>query len=172
MFLSVQTTPIRIPARGALLQAMTLTGAGDLILHQGALHIQPPPSVYPLSWAGSATSPLANTAWGTAHPPKVLTVSGGSLEVRGGGAAVRSTRSNSPALAVLVGLDQSFEGERGDGMDGLGGVGEESRFSYSGVALAVNVGESGLGGEGEREETLAKGRLNLPSGRLVAGRWA
>ena len=74
---------------------------------------------------------------------------------------MRSTRANSPALQVSVGLlDQGFEGHTGDGvfhdngLDGTGGVGEESSFSYSGVALAVNVRESGLGGEGEGEEVV------------------
>lgn len=64
--------------------------------------------------------------------------------MRGGGAAVRSTRVSSPALSVSVGLlDQDSDAERGDG------AGEESSFAYSGVALAVNVQESGLGGEGD-----------------------
>lgn len=71
---------------------------------------------------------------------------------------MRSTRANSPALLVSVGLlDEGFEGETSD--DGLGGgVGEKSSFSYSGAALAVNVRESDLGGEGEGEEALAEGR--------------
>lgn len=159
------TTPTRTPACGALPQALTLTGKGDLILHEGALHIQPPPSIYPLSRAGSATPPPTGTAWGTAHPPRALTVSGGSLDVSGGGAAVRSTRANSPALLVSVGLlDQDFEGEKGDdvlpgnGVDGMGGVGEESGFAYSGVALAVNVRETSQGGEGEERKIQEKGR--------------
>lgn len=129
---------------------------GDLILHEGALHIQPPRSIYPLPRAGSTTLPPSSAAWGTAHPPKALTVSGGSLDVCGGGAAVRSTRADSPALLVSVGLlGQGLEGERAGG--GLGGVDEGSGFSYSGVALAVNVQESALGGKGEGEETVEKG---------------
>lgn len=143
---------------------MTLTGTGDLILHEGALHVQPPPSIYQSSQAGSTTPLSTSTAWGTSHPPKALTVSGGSLDVRGGGAAVRSTRANSPALLVSVGrLDRGFKGGKGDDtprsndIDGLGGVGEEPSFAYTGVALAVNVRESGLGGEGEAETTLPKG---------------
>ena len=151
----LSASPIRVPARFTLPQALTLTGTGDLILHEGALHIQPAPSIYP-SRAGSTIPLPSRTAWGTARPPKALTVSGGSLDVRGGGAAVRSTRVNGPALLVSVGLlDQGFDEEGGDAprSDGM----DESSFSYSGVALAVNVRESDLGGEGEGEQALAEG---------------
>eukprot|EP00903_Cladosiphon_okamuranus_P017553 g16167.t1 len=131
---------------------LTLTGTGDLILQEGTLHIQPPPSLYPLSRAGSETPSPTSTTWGTSNPPKALTVSGGSLDVNGGGAAVRSTRGSSPALLVSVGLlDQGSEGDKGDdvlhgnGVDGMGDDDEEAGFSFSDVALAVNVRESSLG---------------------------
>lgn len=136
---------------------MTLTGEGDLVLHEGSLHIQPPPFIYPGPGAGEeSTRPLpTNTLWRNAHPPKkALTVSGGSLDVRGEGAAIRSTRTNSPALSVSVGLmDDAFEGNGDNGLfgrndtDGQGEKEAGGTFSYSGVALAVNVRETGREGE-------------------------
>ncbi len=124
---------------------MTLTGTGDLVLHEGALHIQPPPFLYPgsVTGEGSTRYPPGSNHWGTAHPPKALTVSGGSLDVRGAGAQIRSTHTNSPALLVSAGpLDQGLDGE-GEG----GNEGGERPFSYSGVAMAVNVRQSGNRGE-------------------------
>lgn len=145
-----------LPCVAALPQALTLTGTGDLILHEGGLHIRPPPSIYPLSRAGSTNPPSPSNAWGTTIPPKALTVSGGSLEVRGGGAAVRSTRANSPALMVSVGPLEDTLG--GNGIDGIGGgEGDESRFTYSGVALAVNVREPSPRGEEKGDESLLEG---------------
>lgn len=124
---------------------MTLTGTGDLVLHEGALHIKPPPFIYPGSGIGEGSTrpPPGSNHWGTVNPPKALTVSGGLLDVRGAGAQVQSTRANSPALLVSVGpLDQGLDGE------GEGGVGEGAEaFSYSGVAMAVNVRDVGNRGK-------------------------
>lgn len=140
-------------------QVMTLTGTGDLVLHKGTLHVQPPPFVHPGNTAGTnAVFPfLDSSPWHSERPPKALTVSGGSLDVRGGGAEIRSTRVNSPALSVSVGLrSRSDQGSCEDGDGTGGGFGENSTawqeedvdeaFSYTGVALAVNVRESGLAG--------------------------
>ncbi|CAM9302579.1 unnamed protein product [Ectocarpus fasciculatus] len=132
---------------------MTLTGAGDLVLHEGSLHIQPPASIYPgLDPVGTDTTFLSkeHPLWNTKRPPKALTVSGGSLSVRGGGAEVLSTRGNAPGLLVSVGpFDwDDLEGGGGDGTfhgNGTDRRDEERAFSYAGAALAVNVRESGPG---------------------------
>lgn len=143
---------------------MTLTGTGDLILHEGALHIQPPPTHGPSSSSShpSTTSPRRAhaTLWGDETPPRALGVSGGSLEVTGGGAEISSTRVNAPALSISVGLPpatittttSSVGGSGGDGgtgedaaflSPGSGTTGDfEASFSYSGVALSVNVREA------------------------------
>lgn len=135
---------------------MTLTGQGDLVLHEGALHIQPPPFIFPGNGVGlGSTRPTpTNSPWRNAHPPKALTVSGGSLDVRGAGAEIRSTRAKSPALSVSVGLmDDVFEGKGDDGLflrndtNGRTESNEGENFLYSGVALAVNVRETALKGE-------------------------
>lgn len=113
---------------------MTLTGTGDLLLHAGTLHIQPPTLGYP----------SAHAPWRVEPPPKTLLVSGGALGVTGGGAEIASTRTNAPALAVSVGFTQT-NGEEGVSSAGPGAgfpAGEEPYFSYSGVALSVNVRET------------------------------
>lgn len=73
-------------------KVMTLTGNGDLILHQGSLLIKSP----------RAGIPTKNVGWRTETPPEALVVSGGSLGVAGGSAKITSSRSNAPALAVTV----------------------------------------------------------------------
>lgn len=142
----------------ALPQVMTLTGEGDLVLHEGAFHIQPPPFIFPGSGGGVGSTRPGLSPWRNAHPPKALTVSGGSLDVRGAGAAIRSTRANSPALSVSVGLmGDDFDGEGDDGLFRRNGTNgqeennEEGDFSFSGVALAVNVRETGPEGESRRD---------------------
>lgn len=138
---------------------MTLTGTGDLILHEGALHIQPPRTPGSSSSSSSfpsTTSPRRTHAvlWGDETPPRALGVSGGSLRVAGGGAEISSTRANAPGLSISVGLpDPDATAGRGqeDG-DGefpssttptsAGTREEEASFSYSGVALSVNVREA------------------------------
>lgn len=103
------------------MQVLTLRGTGDLVLHEGALHIQPP-----------VPGPSQNAFWHKNAPPEALTVSRGSLAVYGGGAEISSTRANAPALAVSVGAHDN-ESEDGFAM--------RQAFSYSGVAFAVNVRE-------------------------------
>lgn len=110
-------------------QVMTLTGIGDLILHKGALLIQP--------------QQLFITApWQKDIPPAALLVSGGSLDVRGGGAKISSTRANAPGLEVSVGLPDAFGGSGGPSEEGFHSQGGDASFSYSGVALSVNVKET------------------------------
>ncbi|CBJ33559.1 conserved unknown protein [Ectocarpus siliculosus] len=162
---------------------MTLTGAGDLVLHEGSLHIQPPASIYPgYDPAGTGTTFPAeeHPQWNTKRPPKALTVSGGSLNVRGGGAEVLSTRENAPGLLVSVGpFDwDDLEEEGGNGAfhgNGTDRRDEEQAFSYAGAALAVNVRESGpgtgaksfrllelsVGGEGASEEENSGGQKQV-----------
>ncbi|CAM9167242.1 unnamed protein product [Ectocarpus sp. 12 AP-2014] len=162
---------------------MTLTGAGDLVLHEGSLHIQPPASIYPgYDPAGTGTTLLANEhpQWNTKRPPKALTVSGGSLNVLGGGAEVLSTRENAPGLLVSVGPSDWDDHEEEGGIRAFHGNGtdrrdEEQAFSYAGAALAVNVRESGpgmgaesfrllelsVGGEGGSEEENSGGQKQV-----------
>lgn len=142
---------------------MTLTGAGDLVLHEGSLHIQPPASIYPgydPAGTGTTFTSKEHPQWNTQRPPKALTVSGGSLNVHGGGAEVLSTRGNAPGLLVSVGpFDwDDLEGEVGDGTfhgNGTDRGDEEQAFSYAGAALAVNVRESGPGEDRRKDRGAA-----------------
>lgn len=84
--------PRRSDVRIFAFKVLTLTGTGDLILHQGSLLIKPPPE----------GSPSQNAGWNGETPPEALVVSGGSLGVTDGGAEIASSRSDAPALAVTV----------------------------------------------------------------------
>lgn len=121
-----------------LLQVMTLTGTGDLILHQGSLRIQPP--------APGSSSALQNAAWMNKTPPEAVVISGGSLGVVGGGAHISSTRTKSSALAISVGPET---GER----DQSPTIEEDGIFRYVGVALSVNVKETSSHDTGEMNAT-------------------
>lgn len=139
---------------------MTLSGTGDLILHEGTLQIQPSPR-HGLPSSTTTSSRRATALWGEETPPRALGVSGGSLGIFGGGAEISSTRANAPALSISVGLPDTVVGT-GEGQEGASSpsaiksvLGEdETRFSYSGVALSVNVLEAGDGRSPDRFKLL------------------
>lgn len=103
---------------------MTLTGTGDLVLHEGALFVH------------SSSTESSDDAWMKQSPPEALVVSGGSLGVRGGRVEVFSNYADVSALAVSVGgwVNESD-------FDGHGALPRtpEGSLSYTGSALAVNV---------------------------------
>lgn len=112
---------------------MTLAGTGDLTLHKGSLFIR----------GHETPGSSQNAAWKMKKPPTALEVLGGSLGVLGGGAEIRSSRSNAPALAVSVEVDEvMFHKKYGEGSDArIRRTREQgAQLSFTGAAaLSVNV---------------------------------
>ena len=113
-------------------KVMTLSGTGDLTLHKGGLSVQ-----------GQLTpGSTRDGAWNAEPPPRAVQVLGGSLGVLGGGAEIFSSRANTPALAISVGLDDALDAKSGgEGAEDPLGRRRKHEFSFSGAALSVNVRE-------------------------------
>lgn len=125
---------------------MTLAGTGDLTLHKGSLFIK----------GHQRPGSSQNAPWKTKKPPTALEVLGGSLGVLGGGAEIRSSRSNAPALAISVEVDEvMFHKKYGEGSDArIRRTREQgAQLTFTGAAaLSVNVRDEASIGEGVSSE--------------------
>lgn len=108
---------------------MTLTGTGDLILHEGSLFVK-----------SSAADGPPGGVWDQSAPADALVVSGGSLGVHGGGAGISYNRANGSALLVTVGA--RMDDVEPDGSGALWPADRKDYVPYTGIALAVNVPEA------------------------------